>query len=265
MGTRILRGRGFEADDRLGAPSIVVLSESMARVLWPQGDALGRCVVVRSPDQACRTVVGIAEDMVQRDLVDGTRFHFYMPIEQFPRTWGNGMLIKVRGDAEVQGERVRTALQRIMPGASYVTQRPLQEIVDGARASWRLGATMFLAFGALALVVAAVGLYGMIAYNVAHRTAELGVRVALGAQRAHILRLVVGESARLTLIGVSIGLLVAAWSGQWVQPLLFEQSARDPVIMFGVAALMLVVALGASALPGLRASRVDPATALRAE
>jgi putative ABC transport system permease protein len=265
MGTRILRGRGISAEDRLGAPNIIVLSESMARVLWPGRDALGACVVVWRADQPCRTVVGIAEDMVQNNLADGTRYHFYMPIEQFTRTWGNGMLLKLRGDPAEQGERVRAELQRVMPGASYLTMRPLEGIVDVARRSWQLGATMFVAFGVLALVVAAVGLYGVIAYNVAQRTNELGVRVALGAQRAHLLRLVVGESVRFTLAGVGVGLVVATASGRWVQPLLFGQSARDPVVYGGVGLLMLAVALAASALPALKASRTDPASALRAE
>lgn len=265
MGTRIVRGRAFAAEDRLGAPEVLVVSESMARVLWPGGDAIGKCVIVWRADQPCRTVIGIAEDMVQNDLAAGTRYHFYLPIDQYTRTWGNGMLLKLRGDAVVQGERVRAALQRLMPGSSYLTVRPLQAIVSDAQASWRIGATMFVAFGALALVVAAVGLYGVVAYNVAQRTSELGVRVALGAQRSDVLRLVVGEGVRFTAAGVGFGLVAAALAAPWIQPLLFRQSARDPVVFGAVGALMLVVALASSAVPALRASRTDPAGVLRAE
>ena len=124
---------------------------------------------------------------------------------------------------------------------------------------------MFVAFGVLALVVAAVGLYGVIGYTVAQRMHELGLRVALGAQRGDILRLVVGQNLRLALFGVALGVLVAVLASRWIQPLLFRQSATDPRVYTGVGALMIVVAVAASALPALRATRADPNAALRAE
>lgn len=265
MGTRIVRGRPFTTADRRGAPEVMVVSEAMARVLWPGADALGRCVTIARDGEPCRTVIGVAEDMVQQDLASGTRFHFYMPIAQYPRTWGNGMLIKLRGAPELYGERVRVALQQVMPGASYLTMRPLPGIVESARSAWRLGATMFVAFGLLALVVAAVGLYGAIGYDVALRVRELGVRVALGADRAHVLRLIIGQGICVTAAGMAAGLLVAAWSAPWVEPLLFRQSARNPLVYAGAAGVMLVVSLVAGALPALRAARTDPARALRAD
>jgi putative ABC transport system permease protein len=138
-------------------------------------------------------------------------------------------------------------------------------LVDQRQRSWRLGATMFVAFGILALIVAAIGLYGVIGYNVAQRMHELGVRVALGAQRGDILRLVVGQSLRFAIAGVFIGALAAALASRWIQPLLFRQSATDPLVYGGVSAMMLVVALAASALPAFRAARADPNLALRAE
>jgi predicted permease len=265
MGTRILRGRGITPDDRFGAPGVMVVSQGMAAALWPGQDALGKCVRIRSDTVPCTTVVGVAEDMVQRDLVATKRFHYYLPIEQFRRTWGIGMVVRLRGEPAHEAEHVRAALQRVMPGAYYVTVRPLGDVVQGARRSWRLGATMFVAFGVLALVVAAVGLYGVIGYNVAQRMHELGVRVALGARRPDILGLVVGQSVRLVLAGVAIGVLAALAASRWVQPLLFRQSATDPVVYVGVGVVMLLVALAASASPALRAARVDPNGALRAE
>ncbi len=265
MGTRIVRGRGFTVQDDLGAPLVAVVSEAMAEALWPGRDALGECFRMREPTAPCVTVIGIAENMVQRELASAQRFNYYLPIEQFTRTWGRGMVLRVRGDPAAKAEGIRLALQRVMPGGSYVTTSTLSSIVQDAQRSWRQGATMFTVFGALALVVAAVGLYGVIAYNVTERAHELSVRVALGAQRANLLRLVVGESVRYTLIGVGLGLLVAAWSGPWLQPLLFRQSARDPVVYAGIGLLMVTVALVASLIPALRASRSDPAAALRAE
>ena len=124
---------------------------------------------------------------------------------------------------------------------------------------------MFVAFGVLALVVAAVGLYGVIGYNVAQRTRELGVRVALGARKQHILRLITGEGMRLTFLGVVIGASIAGVAGRWIEPLLFQQHALDPVVFGGVAGAMLLVALAASVIPAWRAARADPNVALRGE
>jgi predicted permease len=265
MGTRIVRGRGFAPEDRRGAPNIAVVSEAMAKVLWPGRDAIGQCFRLRSDTVPCTTVVGIAEDMVQRDITGGQRYHFYMPIEQYTRTYGNGLVLRVRGDPAVESERIRSALQRVMPGASYVIVQPLRDIVQVAQRSWRMGATMFVAFGGLALIVAAVGLYGVIGYSVTQRMHELGVRVALGAQRSDILRLVVGQSVRFAIAGVVLGTVAALLASRWLQPLLFHQSATDPLVYGAVGATMIAVALAASALPAVRAAKADPNIALRAE
>ena len=265
MRTRIVRGRGFTRDDRAGAPSVAVVGESMAKVLWPQQDAIGKCFRMRSDTMPCTTVVGIAEDMVQQDITASQRFHYYVSIEQYTRTWGNWMAVQVRGDPGADAERVRKALQRVIAGPSYVTVRPMRDIVHNAQRSWRLGATMFVAFAVLALVVAAVGLYGVIGYSVAQRMHELGVRVALGAQRRDILWLVVGQSLRFAFVGIALGLLFALFQSRWIQPLLFHQSATDPWVLAGVAGTMLVVALAASAAPAWRAARANPNAALRAE
>jgi predicted permease len=265
MGTRMVRGRGFTTEDRAGSPAVAVVSESMARVLWPNQDAIGKCFRMRSDTMPCTTVVGVAEDMVQRDISDPQRYHYYVSIDQYTRTWGNGMLLRLRGDPKLEAEPIRKALQRVMPGASYVTVQPLGEIVQNAQRSWRLGATMFVAFGVLALVVAAIGLYGVIGYNVTQRMHELGVRVALGAQQPDILRLVIGHSVRLALAGVAGGTVVALLSSRFIQPLLFHQSATDPVIYAALGAIMIVVALAASGLPAYRATRADPNAALKSE
>jgi predicted permease len=265
MGTRILRGRGIEAGDRLGAPDVAVVSESMARTLWPGRDALGACFRPRDAVAPCITVVGIAEDMIQRDITGGQPFHYYLSLDQSTRQFGNAMVVRVRGDALAEAEGIRRALQRVLPVNAYLTMQPLGPLVTSARRSWRLGATMFAAFGVLALVVAAVGLYGVIAYDVAQRGHELGVRVALGASRGRILRLVIGSSSRLMLAGVALGVMIAALSGRWIEPLLFRQAAVDPAAYAAVGALMLVVAVVASAVPAWKASSADPAGALRAE
>jgi len=131
--------------------------------------------------------------------------------------------------------------------------------------SWRLGAALFVAFGGLALVVALVGLYGVVSYQVTQRMHELGVRIALGARSRDVVRLVVWQGTRVAISAVAIGLLLALVAARWVQPLLFRQSATDPVTYSIVAAAMLLAATTASAIPAMRAGRADPSTALRAE
>ena len=265
MGTRIVRGRAYTDADRAGAPRVMVVSESMGRVLWPHADPLGRCVKVHADTMPCTTVIGIAEDMIQNDLQTSTRFHYYMPVDQFDPAGGNGLFLRVRGDPRQYQEAVRKALQTVMPGETFVTVTPLIDVVDGARRSWRLGATMFVAFGVLALMVAAIGSYAVIGHNVAQRMHELGVRVALGAQSTDILWLVVGQGMAFAFAGVVLGGVIAFAASRWMQPLLFQQSAKDPVVYAFVGVIMLVVALVASALPATRAAKADPNVALRAE
>lgn len=263
MGTRIIRGRGFSAEDRAGAPRIVVVSEAMANVLWPGKEALGECMRIGADTMPCTTVVGIAEDMVQQDLTGAQRFHYYLPIEQYRPGDGFAMLLRMRDSPEASQEAVRAALQQAMPGQSYITVRPLEDLVDGQRRSWRLGATMFVAFGVLALVVAAVGLYGVIAYNVTQRMHELGIRVALGARSPDVLRLVLSQAVTVAFGGATIGLALALTAAGFVEPLLFRQSARDPMIYGAVGLLLLLVAMLASAMPARRATKADPNAVLR--
>jgi putative ABC transport system permease protein len=265
MGTRILRGRAYTDADRAGAPRVMVVSESMGRVLWPNADPLGQCVKVHADTMPCTTVIGIAEDMIQNDLQTSTRFHYYMPVEQFDPAGGNGLFLRMRGDPRQHQEAVRRALQSVMPGETFVTVTPLIEVVDAARRSWQLGATMFVACGVLALIVAGIGLYGVIGYNVTQRMHELGIRVALGAQSTDILRLVVRQGMAFAVAGVVLGGVIAFAASRWMQPLLFQQSARDPVVYAFVGAIMLIVALVASAPAAARAAQADPNAALRAE
>jgi putative ABC transport system permease protein len=146
-----------------------------------------------------------------------------------------------------------------------VTITPFSEAVTSQAQSWKLGATMFTAFGILALVLASIGLYSVIAYNVAQRTHEMGVRVALGAQVGDVIRMVVREGAVLGVIGVVIGTGAALLAGRWVKPLLFDVAPTDPFVFTAVIVLLLGVAVAASWVPARRASRVDPQVALRSD
>jgi ABC-type antimicrobial peptide transport system permease subunit len=213
----------------------------------------------------CMRVIGVAEDVVQQTIFDNERLIYYIPDESPTIRPGNRIWIRfARGDATAQMETVRRALQAVMPAPGYVTVVPLENVVDAQRRSWKLGATMFVAFGALALVVAAVGLYGVISYNVAQRTHELGIRIALGAQTADVVRLVVNQAVSFAGVGVALGMLGALAVSRWVAPLLFGESPRDPLVYMVVAAVIGAVSLIASAGPALRATRADPNAALRA-
>jgi hypothetical protein len=265
MGTRILRGRGFTADDRGTSARVAVVSESMARALWPNANPIGQCMRVGADTMPCTTIVGVAEDVLHGSLAEDAPNRYYLPIEQFRPAAGYAVMLRMRGDPAASAERVRAALQPVMPGQTYVTVRPLSEVVDGERRSWRVGATMFVAFGVLALVVAAVGLYGVVAYNVAQRMQELGVRVALGARTSDVVRLVVGQGVRFAVAGVTLGTVLALVAARWVQPLLYAQSATDVRVFGTVGSVLVLVAIVASGLPARRATRVDPNTVLRAD
>jgi putative ABC transport system permease protein len=265
MGTRILRGRGFDATDRAGAPLVAVVSEGAASALWPGRNPIGKCMKIKADTMPCTTVVGVAENIKQESLTDeGERLQYYLPFEQLAPSRGS-LLLRSRGDARPLAETVRKRLQPLMPGTSYITVTPMRDIVDPALASWRMGATMFTLFGALALTLAAIGLYSVIAYDVAHRTHELGLRVALGAHAGDVLWLVVTEGIRYALAGIAIGAAIALAAAHWLQPLLFGETARDPLVLAAVAAILVVVAATASAIPAWRAAHVDPSIALRTE
>ena len=213
----------------------------------------------------CRTVVGVAEDLHLRSLTEPREYSYYVPIQQYDDSVAGTLLVRVAGRAADRAESVRRALQRLMPGAAYVTVRPLNEMVAPTMQSWRVGATMFVALGGLALALAGVGLYGVIAYGVAQRRREIGVRVALGATRAHVLALVTSGPVRLVVAGVVLGSLIALWAARGVAGLLFQESPSDPIVYVTVAIVLVAVSLVASAVPARAASRVEPTIALRAE
>ena len=264
MGTRLLRGRAIESTDVAGAPRVAVIGESMAAVLWPGQNPVGRCFRFGADTAPCTTVVGVAENIRSESIeADPKVFYYYMPAAQF-RPHDGGLFVRVR-DASRMSEPVRQRLQRDMPGASYVTVRRLGDIVDAKLRSWITGAKVFTVFGVLALVLAAVGLYSVIAYGVTQRRHELGVRLALGAGRSGIVRLVVMQSMRLALAGVVIGGAVAWAAGRWIAPLLFQQSPHDVTIFALVGAILLAVAVLASSIPAFRAAMVDPKTALQSD
>jgi predicted permease len=266
-GTRIVRGRGFLPSDQApGAPAVAVVGQTFAHLVWPGGNPIGQCLYVNGNDSTCVQVVGVAQDARSRSVTEARTMMYYVPFGRHlvpPPI--NGLLIRTRGPARLAEAEVQRALQRAEPDLPYVTVRSLAEAVAPQWRSWQLGATMFTAFGLLALVIAALGLYAVTAYGVAQRTQEIGVRIALGAARAHVVRLVVAQSVRATAAGALAGLAVALALGRAVEALLFDVKPVDGVSLVGAIAVLLAVAAVAAWIPARRAAGIDPMEALRSE
>jgi len=264
LGVPLLRGRRLAEDDERAARPVLLVSERFAHLYWRGENAIGQCVRVNADTMPCTTVVGIAENIKAQSLSEDPSLFYYLPAPQFPAP-GGGLFVRTRGDATMLIETLRQALQREMPGVAYVAVTPFSSIVGRETQSWKLGATMFVVFGLLALAVASVGLYSVVAYTVAQRTHELGVRAALGAQSSDVLRLVLGEGMQLGGAGIGLGLVLALAAANRVQPLLFHESPRDPYVFAIVAVVLLAVTAAASCIPARRAARVDPSAALRVD
>ena len=265
VGLRVERGRGLEETDGEGASRVTVVSATMARTLWPDADPLGQCLLVGRDAKECTTVVGVVEDASRGDLQEDPYMAYYLPLAQRPDRKVNGLYVRTSGDPEELVSTVAPLLRDFDPRVRFATVRPLRTVLEPQARAWTLGATMFTVFGLLALVVAAIGLYGVLAFDVAQRTRELGIRTALGAERTRLLRSVVMSGVALGGAGVLLGLGVALVAGPFAGDLLFEVSPRDPLVLVGVAAVLLAVTVVASLLPGMRATRVDPMVALRSE
>jgi predicted permease len=265
MGTRILRGRAFTQTDRTDSPPVVAVSEGMARALWPGRDPLGQCLFIHvGPSPPCRTVVGVVEETHIQSLVDTREHTYYVPLSQLEHATGT-ILVRVAGRGEDFSEAIRQGLQPLMPGNAYVTVVPFSTMLAAPMRSWTLGATMFVGFGLLALVVAAVGLYSVIAYGIAQRTREIAIRFALGSTRQGVLGFVLRAGLTSVIASIAIGCAIAFSAGGWIAPLLFGVSARDPFVYLAVVAGLLVVGIIATCLPARAAMRLDPNRVLRTE
>jgi predicted lysophospholipase L1 biosynthesis ABC-type transport system permease subunit len=189
--------------------------------------------------------------------------HIYMPMTQYARSWGIGLVLKLRGDPHTMGDRVRAELQRVVPGSSYLVAAPLADELTDAQASWRMGAAVLVWFGVLALVVAAIGLYGTVSYDITQRANEWAIRIALGADRRRILSLIAGRSMRVVVLGIIPGIAMSAALGRWLQPLLFETAAINLPVYAFVALLLGLTAFSAVLVPAFTASRTEPSAKLR--
>ena len=266
VGTRILRGRGFERNEGHGTEAVIVVNETMARTLWPGVDAIGRCVVLGLNGDACARVVGIAQDVHHMTLREEALNQSYIPWGRSPRlVRGSVLLVRSQVEARDLAPALRDVVRRAAPTARSLEIRTFEELLDPQVRPWRVGATLFGLFGAIVALVAAIGLFSVVSYLVTQRTHELGVRIALGARRGQVLRLIMAGALRTAVVGAVIGGALSIMVGPAIQPLLFDNKARDPLLLSLVASGLLVVALVASSWPAWRATRVDPLLALRAD
>lgn len=269
VGTRVLEGRAFTVSDRDGSEPVAIVNRTMARTLWPGRSPLGECVYWGEYQDSltrCSRIVGVAADAHSFALREGARMTYYVPFGQERAIGGTSLLVRPKsGRTSESIAEIRKLMLQLDPAITFVGADLLQDSVDPEVRPWKLGAVMFTMLGALALAVAAVGLYSVMSYLVAQRTQEFGVRIALGAQTSRIMVLVLRSSALMAFAGVLIGSGIALAMGRFVKPLLFDTSPRDPLVLTGVGATLVVVAVLASVVPAIRAKRVNPMEALRAE
>jgi putative ABC transport system permease protein len=266
MGIPLLRGRTFTDSDNETAPSVALVNATMARRFWTNGDPVGKRFLWGHPGENEKwiTIVGVVADTKLYGLDNPARLEVYSPYRQSP---SNDMNLVVRSAADPASltSSIRAAVAAIDKDQPVFAVHTMQQLVDDSISTRRLTLVLLGIFSALALILAAIGIYGVMAYSVALRTQEIGIRMALGARQKDVLRLVIGQGARIAFFGVAIGLAAAAALARLLSSLLFSVSASDPVTFAAVAVLLVAVALLACYIPARRALRVDPIIALRYE
>ena len=265
LGLRLIAGRWFGSSDYEAESGSVVINESMSRLFWPGERAIGQCLAAGQP--TCSTVIGVVADARRTNLREQPRSQVYLTALRDPEA-GAGLprtlLVRSRQPRAVAA-LVRRTVQAADPRLPYVTVELLTDLVAPQLRPWELGASVFGLFGALALTLSAVGLYGLLSYSVSEQTHEIGVRVALGARTFDVLRSVLGRVTFATLVGIAVGLLVSWWVAPRIAPLLFGNDARDVGVLATAAVTLAVAASAACYAPARSAARLDPITALRYE
>jgi putative ABC transport system permease protein len=266
MGIPILKGRDFDERDAKDAAKVTIIDERLARKYWPDEDPLGKRIRFGPPEdnEPWHTIVGVVREVKHARLDASLRESVYLPFAQIP-IGGSSLAIRTSGRPENLIAAVRNQVREIDPDLPVTRIMPMTEVV--ARSVWqpRLYTALFGVFAVVALILATVGIYGVMSYSVTQRTREIGLRMALGAERKDVLKLVVGQGLVLAAIGVGVGLVAAAALTRLMSSLLFGVTTTDPITFAAVSVLLTGVALGACFIPARRAAKVDPMVALRYE
>jgi putative ABC transport system permease protein len=274
LNIQLVRGRLPAESDAEQAPPVVLVNEATARALFPSTDPIGKRVRLSQTtgaEQPWRTIVGVVGDVRQRGLDTAPRTEIYIPYRQFLHFSAGGqvraMSLVIKADVAPESlvGAVRAELRAIDPEVPAAQVRTMDDVIAASVTDRRLNTLLIGTFGGLALALAAIGLYGVMAYSVTQRTREMGVRIAVGASRASVLALVVGQAVRLVAAGIVLGTAVALAAAETLASLLFDVEPRDPAILALAPVVLLAAGVLASYLPARRATRVDPVTALRAE
>lgn len=264
MGITLVRGREFGWQDRKGAPGVVVINESLARQLFPDQDPIGKRVRSGGSKEPLLEIIGVARDSKYATLGERERAYIYQPLLQNYRG-AMTLVVRTTNDPRSSIDAVRGRVQALDPNLPVSDIKTLAEQIDFSLFSARIGASLLGAFGLLALALAAIGIYGLVAYSVRHRTHEIGVRMALGARQSDVLKLLLKEGMVVVTIGIIIGLGLAFAATQLVASFLYGVSATDTITFLIIPSLLAGVALVASLIPARRATKVDPMEALRYE
>jgi putative ABC transport system permease protein len=264
LGVPILAGRDFERGDLPEASPVVAVSRSLAEREWPNGDVLGRTLMIGAPDEArAATVVAVVGDVRWTDITSAVQPHIYRPLSQVPTSYRR-LVIATDGRAAAGNRALQQALAGVDPNVP-VSVRPMSEIVRENDFVWVISSLALGAFGLMALVLASLGIYGLIAHSVVRRRREIAIRMAVGATAREIRALMVGEAVRLATVGLGLGIIAALGAGRLLASLLYGVGPADGVTFLGVVALFAAVAALAALLPAQRAARVAPQRILRYE
>jgi len=271
IGIPVKRGRAFTEADRANSKQVVLITESAARQYFPNEDPIGKSIRLgwgkRVKGQRLRgggEIVGIVGDVKEEGLASADAPQLYMSMRQWP-VQSMAVVVRTATSPMSLADAVREQVREVDPALPVSRMRPLDEIVSRSISQPRFYLMVLTVFAAVALVLAAVGIFGVLSYAVAQRTREIGIRMALGAQERSVLRMVVGQAMLLALGGIAVGAVLALVLSRGMTTMLFSVTATDPATFVSVAGILGVVALVASYIPARRATRVDPIVALRSE
>jgi len=267
MGIPLVRGRDFTGQDTAETGNTVVVSEKLIQHFWPGQDPIGKRLKPgdTASDVPWREVIGVVKDVRQNDFIAAPKMQMYMSYRQLKDLAPNALVVRTRVEPMSLATPLRNAVWSVDKDQPVSNIDTMEHIVAGAVARQRFSTLLLGIFAALALMLAAVGIYGVMSYSVAQRTREIGIRMALGARRGDVLRMTIKQSLKLVVMGVAIGLVAAFVLTRVMTSLLFGVSATDPTTFVSISLVLMSVAMLASYIPALRATKVDPMVALRAQ
>jgi predicted permease len=267
VGATILRGRGIAEADSKGSQPVAVINTTMAKKYWPGEDPIGKRVALGNPKWPTWTVVGIVADIKHFSMREDAAPEMYVPYaqKQWPSMLAMHMAVRTKADVSAITASLREAIHAADPDVPVARLAPLTALVDDSMTEPRFAMLLLASFAGLALLLASIGMYGVISYSVAQRTQEIGIRMAFGAAQRQVFRMILVQGARLAGLGLTIGLLAALAATRFLVSFLYGVQPTDPLTFMAVSALLVAIALLACYLPARRATRVDPTVALRYE